>query len=125
MFAQFKIYIYAAIAIAIGLFCWWAHSAIKESGREEIRAAWAVDTIKRAEESRKLVDEVKRSAAEDEKRKEDARKQREQEERELQQKALAELHKLNSDLERRYLKAVLEDASCAAWTKETVKCPML
>lgn len=124
MFAQFKIYFIAAAVIAIGLLCWRAHSAIKESGREEIRAAWAIDTIERAEESRKLVDEVKSRAAEDEKRKEKARKDREQQERELQQKALEELHKLNSDLERRYLKAVIEDASCAAWSKEIVKCPV-
>lgn len=124
MFAQFKIYLIAAAAIALIGLCWWAHSAIKESGREEVRAAWAADTIKRAEESRKLVDDVKRAAAEDEKKKEQARKEREQQERELQQKALAELHKVNLDLERRYLKALTEDASCAAWSKEIVRCPV-
>jgi hypothetical protein len=117
--------IVAALIVSAVLGSLYAYGNKRENeGREAVRKEWAVSLIESAEAGRKAVQSALDKVKGEQEAEEKTRKEKERAEREAQQKNLAELHKLNLDLERRYLKAVTEDASCAAWSREIVRCPV-
>jgi hypothetical protein len=111
-----------ALAIVFGL--WKGIAAVRESGREEIRAQWKQSAYELAEQSRKDVERVRHEekAKYDEAQRQHAEK--EQAEREAQQKRTDEDQRRITDLERRYRKALVEDSSCQAWSDTPVTCPL-
>jgi light-regulated signal transduction histidine kinase (bacteriophytochrome) len=128
MFAQYKLIIIGIAVLAlIGSVTAWVigyGSDKYDEGVKKTEAAWALSVIESAEKGRKAVQAALDQAKREQDEKDKERIRLEKAERDRQQKELETAHKLNSDLERRYRKALIEDQSCAAWSKQLVSCPL-
>lgn len=105
----------------------WHRSAVNEAyklGVGDTEDRWEAQSLKEVDEARAAV-EVARADAEKEKAIANMeRGKREEQERAYQVAREEERNALIHDLESRYRKALVEDASCAAWSKQLVACPL-
>ena len=80
--------------------------------------------FKSAEDARKAVNEVLAKNVERERQAADERQKNEAEQRKIQQIEQEANHKMISELENRYRKALAEDSNCAKQDQELVACPL-
>ena len=110
------------LAVIAGV-AWFSHSRYT-AGYDAAAAEFQAQLLKSAEDGRKAVNDAVAQAEEEQRKQREEQQRREQAARDQHEMVISEAHRKQEEWRSKYQRALATDASCQAWSREQVRCPL-